>query len=71
LINAQDCRIPAQYRTRGQRYDDLITPEKDQGAWDKLEAFLWGENRLLDGLVKLFLAGVMGYIIGSAVRAIF
>jgi len=71
MIDAQDCRIPARYRTRGQRYDDLLVPEKDQGAWDKLEAFLWGDNKLLDGLAILVCLGVMGYIIGSVIRAIF
>jgi len=62
-----DSTIPIQYRTRGQRYDDLLVPEKKQSCWDKLETFLWGESKWRNK-AAMYLCGVtIGYFIAHLI----
>jgi len=64
-----------QYRTRGQRYDDLlvsVTSKKKSGRsklWSRLESFLWSENEVLDVIAVIIGLGVMAYFIGAAIMS--
>ena len=61
--------IPESYRTRGQRYDDLLT--RRQPVQDRLGSWLWDDNAIADRVAVGVCVLAVGYFVAALVRALF
>lgn len=63
--------IPESYRTRGQRYDDMLTRrQREQSPIDKLDDWLWDDNAMADRVAVGVCVLAVGYFVAALVRSL-